>query len=69
VARCSTICAGAREKPGKFLGFRRDRDATQVPVRQIDCQFLDVVAIRFDSLVGGHRDIRRIDHKVGDPCR
>src|SRR5262249_58181109 len=45
--------AGAREQPGECLGFRRDRDATQASVRQVDGQSLRVAAIRVDSIVRG----------------
>jgi hypothetical protein len=59
--------AGAWEQPCEFLGFRRDRDTAQATVRQVNGQFLRVAAIRFDLIVGCHRDGRRIHDDVRDP--
>jgi len=61
--------ARAGKEPRQCLGFCRDRDAASAPVREVPGQFLGITAIRFDLLVGGHRDGRRIDHEVGDAGR
>jgi len=59
--------ARAREEPCQLLGFRRDRDAAQATVRQVDGQFLGVTTIGFDSIVGSHGDGCWIDDEVRDP--
>lgn len=61
--------ARAGEEPRQFLGFGRDINAASAPVREVPGQFLGITAIRFDLIVGGHRDGRRIDHEVGDAGR
>jgi hypothetical protein len=63
----NNLRAGAGEKPGAFLGCRRDRETAQAPVRQVNGQLLRVAAIRFALIVCCHRDGRRIHDDVREP--